>query len=134
MPDRERVGHEPDSTPSTDFGLLHNLELSPSSRRLHSAGQKHCRPMVATDEAKIYTVVLRMRSYLVTATEAASIRRAQRDRRQTVSFNALKCCGDCAEGTVRVEEDLAQVRALIVHDEPSSTTDPVATNVIPLFR
>ncbi|HEV2738682.1 MAG TPA: hypothetical protein VGU66_08900 [Candidatus Elarobacter sp.] len=90
--------------------------------------------MVATDEAKIYTVVLRMRSYLITAEDAESIRQAQRQSRATVAFNALKCCGDCSEGTMRVEEDVAQVRALIAHEDPVPVSAAASKNVIPLFR
>jgi hypothetical protein len=89
--------------------------------------------MATADDAKIYTVVLRMRSYLVSAEEAASIRLAQRERRSTVAFDALKCCGDCQEGTMRVEEDVAQVRALIAHESPVLIS-AAETNVIPLFR
>ncbi len=82
----------------------------------------------------VYTVVLRTTSYLVTSADANTIRAAQHARHRTVSFDAIRCCGNCSEGTMRVEEDLADIRALIEHEVRSMAAPAEERNVIPLFR
>jgi hypothetical protein len=82
----------------------------------------------------LFTVLLSTRSYLVTAEEAAKIRSALREGRKSIEFDALKCCGDCPEGTVRVDEDVAQVRGLISHQAPAGAGAASSGNVVPLFR
>jgi hypothetical protein len=86
------------------------------------------------DATPIYTVVTRSRSYLVTAESAASIRGAQKNGVMSIAFDALRCCGECPEGTVRVEEDLSQIQGLIAHEKTHTVLPEGTTNVIPLFR
>jgi hypothetical protein len=82
----------------------------------------------------LYTVVLRTTSYLVSATDANAIRAAQHARSRSICFEAIRCCGDCPEGTMRVEEDVAEIRALIAHETRATITEPLNSTVIPLFR